>query len=96
MAGFYEFDSVTNVSMAESFNEEQNVYDTPYDELIGNVNCEPLYVEPPDDVGKIYESIDGQRNYKLHREDVRFDNGVINVQYSYSHLLKQLETTMSN
>jgi len=71
MEGFYEFDSLTNVSpskLAESFNEEQNVHETSYDGPI-----KPFYMEPPDKVEKIFESIDGRRIYKLHREDVRYD-----------------------
>ena len=87
MEGFYEFDSLTNISptgFAESFNEEQNVYDAPYDVPNGKVNYGPFYIEPPDEVEKIFESIDGKKIYKLHREDVRYDAGSTNRAY-YKH-----------
>jgi len=61
----------TNLSPSEfvkSFKEEQSIYETPYNEQIDH---ESVYNEPPDEVKKIYESIDGQYIHKLNRDNIR-------------------------
>ena len=71
MKGIYEFDTSANISpteLAESFEEEQKIYETPYED---EADYGPIYMEPPNKVEKIYESINGQKIHKLHRENVR-------------------------
>jgi len=72
MEGFYyEFDTSNNLSPTEfekSFKEEQIIYATVYNE---EINCGPIYSEPPEEVEEIYESIEGQKIHKLNRVDIR-------------------------
>jgi len=72
LKGLYEFDTSTSISptvLAESFREEQKIYETPYED---EVDYGPIYTEPPNKVEKIYESINGQIIHKLHRENIRY------------------------
>jgi len=72
MEGIYEFDASTNLSPSEfekSYKEEQIIYSTVYSE---DINYGPVYSEPPEQVEEIYESIEGQKIYKLNQEDIRY------------------------
>jgi len=71
LKGLYEFDSSTKISstdLAESVQEEHKIYDTPYEDEVDHGS---YYVEPPDKVEKIYESLSCHENYNLLRENVR-------------------------
>jgi len=72
LKGIYEFDTSTNITpaeQAESFKEEKRIYETPYED---ENDYGPIYMVPPNRVEKIYESINGQKIHKLHRENVRY------------------------
>jgi len=66
----YEFDTstISSAEQAESFKEEQKIYDTPYED---EVDYGPIYTEPPNKVEKIYESIDSQIINELDRGNIR-------------------------
>jgi len=74
MEGIYEFGSLPIVSateLAESYNKEQNVYDASYDGPTDTINYGSCYVEPPNEVEKLFISPDGRRINRLHRDDIR-------------------------
>ena len=70
LEGIYEFDTstISPAELAESFKEEQKIYDTPYED---EADYGPIYTEPPNKVEKIYESIDSQIISKLDRGNIR-------------------------
>ena len=71
MAGIYEYDTTLNASPYEaavSMEEEQKIYDTPYDD---DENCGPAYREPPAEEEKLYASFEGKKLQKLYHKDIR-------------------------
>jgi len=48
--------------------DEQMIYDTPCDD---DEDCGPVYTEPPNDIEKVYEIIDGRRLHKLFHYNIR-------------------------
>ena len=58
----------TPQDMARSMDEEEQIYNTPYED---EGNYGPIYYEPPSDEHKIYEEFEGKKFRKLYHEDIR-------------------------
>ena len=64
MEGVYESPVQLDVAMED----EQMIYDTPCDD---DEDYGPIYTEPPNDLEKIYEIIDGKKLRKLFHWNIR-------------------------
>ncbi|XP_065899833.1 uncharacterized protein [Dysidea avara] len=68
--GIYEYDTGLDNQMYETaalMEEEQKIYDTPYEDE----DCGPIYCEPPTEEEELYGAFDGKIFYKLCHQDIR-------------------------
>ena len=72
MAGIYEYDTTlfaSHYEVAVSMEEEQKIYDTPYDD---DEEYGPIYCEPPTEEEKLYAVFEGKMLQKLCHKDIRY------------------------
>ena len=64
---WYEASGSPSQALAKSIEEEEEIYNTPYEE---EGNYGPVYCEPPNDEQKIYAEFEGKKFRKLYHKEI--------------------------
>ena len=65
--GIYEMESPSPFAIAESMEDDQQIYDTPCED---EEPSGPVYCKPPSDEHKIYEEFEGKRFRKIFHTEI--------------------------
>jgi len=65
----YEMSDISPYAIANSLEDEQQIYDTPFED---EDSYGPIYYEPPSNLQKIYEEFEGKKFRKLYHHEIRF------------------------